>query len=387
MKIYFLINSLTNGGAERVVLTLSERCVLEGDEVTIISLNSNDVYPIPAGVKVEYLTSMSDKGSGIIRMLLLPYYAWKLRKYSKLNNVKVIQSHLVRSNFINVFSVLLGASHKTQLVSHGIASEYQQQGLLGRLNLALMRFFYAKADLLISISHRMREDFRALFAFSNQHIVLHNPYDIDRIWLLSNETVTHDEFIFDKNKRYIIGVGKLLALKRYEDIVAVLAKLPSSVELLLLGSDGGELARLQTLAKELGIKDRVHFLGHVSNPFKYIRQSDIFVLTSRTEGFPNVLIEAMASKTAIVSTDCVSGPREILAPSTDINIKLLDSIEQAEYGLLYPVGDQKLLLSSLLTLLNNDSLRQHYIQKGASRAMDFHIAKVIHAYKDILQKD
>lgn len=385
MKTYFLINSLTNGGAERVVLTLSEKFLSQGDEVTIISLNRNDRYPVPEGVKMVYLSGMNDEGSGIVRMLLIPYYAWKLRRYSRQHKIAVIQSHLARSNFVNVLSRLFAAPHQTQLVSHGIASEYRLQGMLGKVYLGLMRFFYARADLLISISHRMREDFRTLFSFTNRHIVLHNPYDIERIRQLAEEPVTPDEFVFEPHKRYLIGVGKLLSLKRYEDIIMVLARLPHNIELLLLGSDGGELNRLQNLSQELGLIQRVHFLGHTPNPFKFIRQSDLFILTSRTEGFPNVLIEALASQTAVVSTDCVSGPREILAPDTNIHTLLTDKIEAAQYGLLYPVGDQALLYEAVMHLLDNPLLREQYVQQGIKRAENFDIGKIADSYRDILQ--
>lgn len=362
MQVTFLINSLTNGGAERVVLTLAEKFVAEGNEVKIISLNTNNAYTIPKGIEMVYLTDMDDSGSGIKRMLYIPYYAWKLRQYSKQHNLTLIQSHIFRSNYVNVLSTIMGAKHKTQLVNHSIASRYLSQGILGKFNLSLMRFFYPKADLLVSISHKMLNDLNELFAFRNKKIVIHNPYDIQRVITLANEPV--DEFAFQKDRRYLVTVGRLIALKQFEDIISVLAKLPDDVELLMLGADGGEQRRLESLVLDLKLTSRVHFLGQVSNPFKFVKRCELFVSTSRTEGFPNVLIESMLCRTAIVSSDCISGPREILAPHTDIDHQLKDSIEKAPYGVLYPVGNLKCLEEAVKLLLEDKVLRDGYEEEA-----------------------
>ena len=380
--VTFLTNSLTNGGAERVILTLSSQLIKEGVDVTLITLNKNNKYTVPKGLKMVYLTNMDDNGSSIIRMLYIPIYAWKLSQYSKKHNIHLIQSHVFRANYVNTFSRILGAKHKIQVVNHSIASRYLTQGVLGKYNLTLMKFFYPYADLVVTISKKMQLDLNELFNFTNNKVVINNPHKVENIISLSEEPVT--EFQFNSKTKYLVTVGRLISLKQFADVIEALAKFPDSIELIMIGDDGGELKKLEALVKELNLKERVHFIGHVSNPYKFVKQSDIFISSSRTEGFPNVHIEAMLCNTPIISSDCISGPREILAPNTNIDLQIKGSIEKADYGVLYPVGNVKFLEEAIALLLNNNKLRENYKKTAFKRAHEFSVENIIKEYKNIL---
>ena len=382
-NITFLINSLTNGGAERVVLTLAQKLLNEGKKVTVVSLTKNNRYPIPHGLQMVYLSNSDDSGYALTRTLLIPIYAFKLKRYIKKEQIDLVQSHLFRANYVNIFSRVLGAKHQVQVVNHSVVSRFLSSGIGGKINLFLMRYLYPKVDLIVTISYKMLEDLNQLFSFSNSSVVIHNPYDTQNIITLSAENV--DEFYFNPQKSYLITVGRLIALKEYSDVLQTLAKLPEHIELILLGDDGGELKALKALAETLQITHRVHFLGHVENPFKYIKQCDLFILSSKTEGFPNVIIEAMLCKTAVISSDCVSGPREILAPNTSIKNQLQKGIEEAEYGLLYSVGDIKALKEAIEQLLKNQKHRVAYTEKAYQQAKNFSIEKIVLEYKQILK--
>lgn len=378
----FLINSLRNGGAERVLLTLAEQFLRQGDEVTIIALTHTCAYPIPPGVKMVYLSNGEDGNSGLKRMLLIPYYAWKLRHYSRTMRPKIIQSHIFRANFVNVLSRMLGAKHRTQLVNHSVASRYRDQGLVGRFHLWLMGVLYPKADLVVTISQKMLEDLERCVDLNRPAVVIHNPYDTQKIIDMATEKVT--EFVFDPSKRYLVTVGRLIPLKQYDDVIRVLATLPSDVELLMVGDDGGEQSKLEVLAQELGVAKRVHWMGQVPNPFKFVARCDLFVSSSRTEGFPNVLIEAMLCRTPVVSSDCISGPREILAPDTDILYQRTEGIEAAKYGLLYPVGDSMALAQAIRRMMEDRNLYTHYQEQGFLRAHAFSVDRIAQEYASIL---
>ena len=144
---------------------------------------------------------------------------------------------------------------------------------------------------------------------------------------------------------------------------------------------------LQNLSKNLNVQNRVHFLGKKNNPYKYLKKSDIFILSSDNgEGFPNVLLEALTCNIPVISSDCLSGPREILAPDTDINkqLKKGDDIELAKYGILYPVGDIEKLTKAIKLLTSDRKLREEYSLKGIERAKDFSVEKIIEEYKKVL---
>ncbi len=120
---------------------------------------------------------------------------------------------------------------------------------------------------------------------------------------------------------------------------------------------------------KLVIKDKVHFLGNVKNPFYYLAKSDLFVLNSEIEGFPNVLVEAMACRLPVISSDCKSGPREIL--------------EDEKYGLLYPVGEVGTLIEKIKFYLYEDIQKENIKMKNLQRIEDFAIEKIMKNFIDV----
>jgi len=384
-SVTFLINSLGNGGAERVILALSKQLLAEGKAVRIISLSKSTAYDLPKGIELIHLSTLYDENSSSSRrMLLIPLYAWRLKKLIQKLGITRVQSHLFRSNYVNILSRLWGAKHQVQVVNHSVASRFVKAGFSGKFNLFLMKHLYPKADHIVTISARMLQDLDQLFGFKTSKVVIHNPYDITMLLDLKEEPVV--EFDFDRNKRYLITVGRLIPLKQYDDLMRVMAALPQEVELLMLGEDGGALALLQEMRQRLGLEDRVHFLGQVPNPFKFVQAADLFVLTSRTEGFPNVLIESMLCHTAVVSSDCISGPREILAPESDVSYQLDKGVEEAAFGLLYSVGDLGALKEAILRLLNHEEKRKQYENLAYERAMNFSVERIIESYKKLLEE-
>jgi len=385
-SVNFLINSLGNGGAERVVLALASYFVAQGVVVRIIALTRSCAYSLPEGVEVYYLSEGYDEeSSSTQRMLLIPYYAWRLKKLVQRHKIPVIQSHLFRANYVNLFTLRLGSTHRAQVVNHSVASRFIGAGLSGRFNLTLIRWLYPSAERIVTISKRMSMDLQSLVAFDVPLCVIYNPYDIAMVQR-AKEQPLEGAFHFYPHRRYLVAVGRLIPLKRYEDIIEALVALPSEVELIILGADGGSLGRLKSRVDDLNLISRVHFLGQVRNPFPYIKRADLLVLSSQTEGFPNVLIEAMLCGTPVIATDCVSGPREILAPELDPREQLRQGLIWARYGVLYPVGDCGALTKGVARLLDESMLRERYATRGYARATEFALEKIARLYQQLLER-
>lgn len=379
--IFFLINSLCEGGAERAMITLSKEFINNGHKVTILALTKNNFYSIPKGVEVYYLSKMNDNISGFIKLLYIPYHAWRLRQYVKKNRVKLLQSYLFRANFVNLVSGLIGSKQIIQVVNRSVVSRFFSEGLSGRINFFLIRHLYPRADMIIHISKQMKLDFNQhLFSTKNEQVI-YNPYDIKSLLNQADEPI--DNFIFQSHKRYLITVGRLIPLKRFTDVLEVLTRLDSDVEWILLG-DGTEREHLECSAERLNIRKRLHFLGQVKNPFKYIKQSDIFISSSSVEGFPNVLLESMLSRTVVISSDCLSGPREILAPKSDPSKRLIEGMELVEFGILYAVGDDVGLVEAIRKILASRELTYHYEEKAFNRANDFSVKVIASKYRKVL---
>ncbi len=372
--IAVLVNSLIGGGAERVALNLSIGFTEKGVKSVVICLEKENNYPIPEGVEVVYLTSFEKITNPILKLPWVLISAYRLMQYVRSHKVELVQSHLVRSNMVNILAKWMGGSHKAQIVSHLPLMFGDDPFFIRPFNRWFSSWYYRKADQVVAISEQMRKvetEEMGLAKYQIDHQVIHNPHDLATIQKLAKEEP--DGFTFDPEKFYLISAGRLRKHKRVDDLIQALAILREThlkVELLILGK-GDQEGNLKALSKELGQEEAVHFLGYKSNPFALIAHADVFVLGSESEGLPNIIIEALASGTPVISTDCISGPREILSPETDFRIQLTENLEYAPYGVLYPVGKARLLVKAVQQVLEDEGLREEYRQAGYARIKDF----------------
>lgn len=200
-----------------------------------------------------------------------------------------------------------------------------------------------------------------------------------------------------KNIPILITAGRLVEAKGHEYLIRSFSKVRKNkvCKLVVLGQGPLE-GRLKSLVKDLHLNEEVLFPGFQKNPYAYFSESEIFVLSSLHEGFGKVLVEAMACGLPIISTDCRSGPREILAPRTNFLTEAKD-IEIAEYGRLTPVPvgsckggreeltkEESLLASAMLCMLEDKKLRGDLHKKSVERAKSFDISKCVEKWLECL---
>lgn len=164
----------------------------------------------------------------------------------------------------------------------------------------------------------------------------------------------------------VIAIGTLKSAKRFDRLLQAFVRLQQRDARLLILGEGTERENLETLARRLAISDRVSMPGFVKNPSRFLRAANLFVLSSDYEGLPTVLIEALEQGLPVVSTDCPSGPREIL--------------EDGRYGTLVPVGD----VDALAKAMEDALVREHDREALKRRAQDFSVDKAADAYLDLL---
>lgn len=382
--LVLLINSLGNGGAERVVSILLDCLRQQGKPVQLVCLERNNFYAIPEDMSVVYLSDFNGQEPGWKKLLYLPVFAWKLRRLVKAQSIAVVQSHVYRANYVNGLARLFGAGHRAQMVNVGQVSLYEQEGWLGKVNLWLIRWLYPRAELLILKSQGMKADLvRLMPKLRVAQTVIHNPYDVDKI-----QQQAHAEpgnWKKSPDKFSLVSVGRLIPLKQLDDVIAALAKLPEQVELVLVG-DGPYKDFLKGVAKAQGVDARVVFVGRQENPFSYVARADAFIMASRSEGFPNVLAEALLCSVPCIAADCTSGPREILAPDSpqDKQLQPGDGVEWAQFGALVAVGDVKALVQAIETLMQNPQQAQAYAQLGRVRGQDFNSEAIVRQYAQVV---
>jgi N-acetylgalactosamine-N,N'-diacetylbacillosaminyl-diphospho-undecaprenol 4-alpha-N-acetylgalactosaminyltransferase len=378
-----LVNSLSGGGAEKVVATLYDQYRRMGRDIDLVCLEKNNVHALTAG-HPEYLSESSTGREGFLAKLAsLFVHAWRLKTLVAKRKVTFVQSHIYRANYVNILAKMLGSRHYAQITNHGMASHYHQEGLKGKVNLALVRWLYPSADELICPSSGMLSDLQRNGVRLPASRVIGNPFDCAMIRKLAALDFDPHEFRMEPNKQYVICVGRLERVKAFDQALEALARFSRKekpVELVILGT-GPQGDALVSLAEKLGLADRVHFLGHVKNPFKYIAHADVLLASSRYEGFSNVIVEALACGTCVVSTDCPSGPREILAPGAPTKSEgELGTPEFAKYGVLVSVGNVEQMADAVKSVTEYTELAGNYRKLGLIRASSFDASQVAKSY-------
>lgn len=370
MKIVFLINSMAGGGAERVLSILLKNLSRNNREFFLVVLEDKFNYEIPKDIKVIKL--FLELESGFKKIFGIFFGAIKLKNIVKDNQIDIVVSFLGRSNYTNVLAKIFGSSHKVYISERINPSEmHSGKGFNSIFNRFLTKKLYKKADLIISNSLGTKNSLINDFFINPEKIkVIYNPINIKEIQTLSQVKLERKyQEIF--NYPVIINVARFNKQKGQEYLIRAfkdVKKEISKAKLLILGE--GELENeLKNLTKKLELKNDVLFLGWQKNPFKFLAKAKVFVLSSLCEGFPNTLTEAMACGVPVVSTNCSSGPNEI--------------IKNGESGFLVPVGNKELLTEAIIKILNNLSLGEKFSENGKERVKNFSKEKIIKEYEQL----
>lgn len=373
-KLLIFINTLQSGGAERVVSLLLEH--LRTDFEIHLALYTNIVdYKIPPEIKLLDLKQPLQQNK-LVRFLKMPYQSYKVYSYCKKNNIKISVAFLYRPCYINALMKSIWR-YKGKVImcerTHQTTMQQSHSVIYRMFSKFMVMFSYKRADLVLANSYAMQTDLIENFKIKTPVKVIYNPIDLGFIRTHIDEEPPYN---FDKNIFYFINVGGFRKEKNHLLLLQaffILKNLPC--KLLIVG--GGIMEdELKQKVADFGINDKVVFCGWDNNPFKYVSRSNCFVLSSDVEGFPNVLIEALACGKAVISTDCSSGPRELLAPSTDLHHRAINNYEIGEYGILTPVNDVIALAAAMRKIYEDSALRRQFEEKAWDRAQHFDVDEI-----------
>lgn len=383
-KIGLLITKLNGGGAERTAANLSSLFDEYGEEVYLITFDgSNITYPykgklidLSLGINKNVFDAIKKNIKRII----------KVKKIKKKYNLDVCISFLDTPNLVNVLS---GGKCK-KIVSIRNYLSLEKPSFIRK---QLIRFSSIRADKTVCISKNVEYDMRNFFKIKEKKLcTIYNPVDIKSLLTIEEDYTFDKEFNDYFN---IVTMGRLTYQKGQWNLIYAIKDIVvqyPKVRLYILG-DGELKNELEELVKKLELEEHVFFLGFISNAHKFLRQCDLFVLTSLFEGLGNVLLEAMALGLPVISTDCKSGPREIIAPNSNIK-SVCENIDVERFGILVKQfskeknivdNDSLVYIKQAIEMFYLDKkLREKYTTKSKMRANDFSKEKVYNEWMKLL---
>ena len=363
-KIALLTYSLGFGGIEKVVSDLSNMLSEKGHEVFILLMNEDEaVHPY----------------SG--RLLYIGTKWWRniyrVRRFKQLHKFDFTISSF---EYLNVINLLTGSGRMIAML-HNYRFQFEISGslkdkLLEWLFMRLVRRLHA----IVCVSEGIKKKAKNRYPEADIRLI-YNSIDIEAVNLKANESPPDTPF----NEITFVNVGRLCAQKAQGRLIkafALVVQKNPDAKLIIIG-DGNKRDELNALTESLKLTQNVIFTGFIKNPLPYIKAAKAFVLSSDYEGFGVVLLEALSLGVPVISTDCYSGPREIIAPGTFG--QLISGIECCDFGILTSLNEESLSIA-----MNRIAKSKKYFnceEKNKSRASDFSFDRAVLAWQDLLTED
>lgn len=356
-RILIFIPNLQAGGAQRVAVSLANGFATRGYPCALV-VGAGGSFRSLLHDHVCFHEIGSNRTIGC-----LPGLFRRLRTFKP----DVLFSMMTHANIVAVLAHKLSRTHSKLVLSERVTLRFQSPTFGDSLALKLMPLLYRHADRVAVVARDMENEVASAAALPADRVVtLPNPVLDAAFRAMANDPRAHvHPWLSDKSAGpVILAVGRLYDQKDFSTLIRAFAKVraaQTNARLIILGE--GELREeLTRLADELKIGEAVAMPGFAENPYAAMRRADLFVLSSVAEGLPGVLIQAMACGLPVVSTDCPTGPREIL--------------EDGRWGRLVPVGDVQALSSAILETIADDlhpDVKARAALYDEDRAIDQHL--------------
>lgn len=364
-----------SGGTERVISTLLPELVNDF-EVTLVLFYNQIHYPIHKDVNLVILIpDRNGSTSTFTKLKDFVVLLFKYKSYIKHNHIDISLTLLPEPNIINSVVAMTNKKVKT-IISERCYPSITYSNFSLKIAKVLFPFFYNKNYKLFSNSVHINEDLKDNFGVKLPMSVIYNPVEMDY-----NITKTTSEVAEKPFK--IINVGSMVWRKNQKLIIEALHVLDKNDFHLTYLGVGHLLDDLKHQASQYELENSITYKGSVKNVKDYLVENDCFVLSSTTEGFPNVLIEALSVGLPSISTNCLSGPLELLNDNEPVTINNGD-FYLAKYGILVNVDDSKGLANAIKYFKDHPEERKRYSQLGLQRAKDFDLKTIYAQVKELL---
>jgi glycosyltransferase involved in cell wall biosynthesis len=362
-RIALFMRDLAGGGVGRVIVNLAKGFVERGHEVDVVLARARGPYLGQLEPQIRVVDLGVDRTLSCVPGLV---------RYLRRDRPQALVACTDGANVVALWAKRVARVPTRVLITiHTNVSLNARQSTMarGRLIPHFVKRFYPWADDVVAVSEGVADDLATIAGLDRSCIsVIYNPVDIERIVALAKEPLGHPWFT-PGAPPVILGIGRLTRQKDFPTLFQAFDRVRRRhpARLLILG-EGRDRAALEALASELGCEADSSLPGFVDNPYPFIAAARVFVLSSAWEGFGNALVEAMALGTPVISTDCPSGPAEILG--------------HGRYGRLLPVGD----VAGLAQAIEEALAMRRDGNAGIDRAAQFSIPIVTAQYLDAIER-
>ncbi len=333
--VAIFVEDLGGGGAEKISVTLANGLAARGIAVDMLLWRASGPHLAALNPAVRQINLSATRPAGIIDVIRA------LRRYFVESPPRVFLSQLEKPSLVAIVAARLAGYRYVVPCVHIDLLSYMRHGhrLRRMMLIGLVALLYRFVPRIVAVSNGAAESIRRLLRPTYPPVVVvYNGFDFNA---LNGESATsvEAEWLCNKTSPVIIACGRLVPQKAYDVLLRAFARVRQTVaaRLIILG-EGPLRMELEAQAAQLGVTDALLMPGFVAKPAAWFAKSDLFVLSSHNEGLSNVLIEALAIGMPIVSTDCPSGPREVLA--------------DGRFGRLVAVNDTASLAQSIIVGLN-----------------------------------
>lgn len=398
-KLLFVIPYMHEGGAQRALSSIQAHLYSKYEIDTLVNSEEDRVFPNAGKVISLHIDKEAKTDSVFFQFSAFMKRLIKLRQLKRGNNYDACISFMDSANITNI---LAGNKCKT-IISVRISYRGMKNRPQYRLIVKpLAGFLYNRADAVVAVSEELKSELENDLKISPTKLyTITNGFDIKRINDLAQADVGEKYRKQLQSKRVIITAGRLDRQKHQWHLIRsfsrVLRYVPDAV--LIVAGTGALETYLKQICQGLNVQNSVIFTGFVDNIYSWLKRSEVFVLPSCSEGFPNVLGEALCIGIPCIATDFRTGAREILAPNLLHSNVEIDSFRECEYGILSPVcsgmlykGAEPLekqeieLANAIIRLLTDNELNSKYHNKSIERGRSLDISSVVDKWIGVIEE-
>lgn len=403
-RLLFVIPYLNEGGAQRALSNIMRNLPEDLEADVLVNSANTRKYPIKGNILSLHIDEEAKTSSLLFQIKAFRKRVSVLKELKSQNKYAACISFIDSANITNIISSrLLKGNHNKTIISvrTSLRESAKRQAQYKYIVRPLAKLMYRKADAVVAVSEELRRELiEDLNLKADRVVTITNGFNVEELRQLSKESIDDSIQKVLSGKKEIFTAGRLNFAKNQWHLIRAFSYIKKSFpDTVLVLAGTGELdGYLHELADGLGLREDVVFLGFEKNVYRYLLRSDVFVLPSAFEGFPNALGEALCVGVPCVATDFKTGARELLAPELLFDGSEIDAATECKYGILVPncsgirygaddplEKSEKELADAIIRIISDNGISEKYKHMSVERSKDLDIKCAVKKWIEVIE--